>query len=119
MMEGFYDPDTRPLFTPEDFYGPKNFCADIPFVKGPVWTTDAFYRETERLVTDRKNGGCLAVEMELAGVQAVCDHYGWHLYDFLETGDVVETDGYDISTLSEANHDISKLQAAFAIIDKL
>ncbi len=93
--------------------------ADIPYVKGPVWTTDAFYRETERLVTDRKNEGCLAVEMELAGVQAVCDHYGWHLYDFLETGDVVEVDGYDISTLSEANHDISKLEAVFAIVNKL
>jgi hypothetical protein len=49
----------------------------------------------------------------------VCDHYGWQLYDFLETGDVVEVEGYDISTLSEANHGIQKLEAAFAIIDKL
>ena len=94
-------------------------CANIPYVTGPVWTTDAFYRETERLVTDRRNEGCLAVDMELAGVQAVCDHYDWHLYDFLETGDVVEVEGYDISTLREANHDIHKLEAAFAIIDKL
>ena len=93
--------------------------AGIPYVTGPVWTTDAFYRETERLVTDRRNEGCLAVDMELAGVQAVCDHYGWHLYDFLETGDVVEVERYDISTLREANHDIRKLEAAFAIIDKL
>jgi len=93
--------------------------AGIPYVTGPVWTTDAFYRETGRLVTDRRNEGCLAVEMELAGVQAVCDHYGWHLYDFLETGDVVEVDGYDKSALSEANHDTRKLEAAFAIIDKL
>lgn len=93
--------------------------AGIPYVMGPVWTTDAFYRETERLITDRRNEGCLAVEMELAGVQAVCDHYGWHLYDFLETGDVVEVDGYDMSTLGEANHDLRKLEAAFAIIDKL
>ena len=93
--------------------------AGIPYITGPVWTTDAFYRETERLVTDRKNEGCLAVDMELAGVQAVCDFYGWQLYDFLETGDVVDVDGYDISTLSEANHDTRKLEAAFAIIDKL
>ena len=93
--------------------------AGIPYVTGPVWTTDAFYRETGRLVTDRRNEGCLAVEMELAGVQAVCGHYGWHLYDFLETGDVVEIDGYDKSALSEANHDTRKLEAAFAIIDML
>ncbi len=93
--------------------------AGIPYITGPVWTTDAFYRETERLVTDRRNEGCLAVDMELAGVQAVCDHYGWYLYDFLETGDIVEVDGYDISALREANHDIRKLEAAFTIINKL
>ena len=57
--------------------------------------------------------------MELAGVQAVCDHYGFSLYDFLETGDVVEVDRYDISALSEANHNAGKLEAAFLIIDKL
>ena len=32
--------------------------------------------------------------MELAGVQAICDYYGWNLYDFLVTGDVLDfTDG--------------------------
>ena len=90
----------------------------LPYVEGRVWTTDAFMRETVGQMNLRKSEGCIAVEMELAGVQAVCDHYGWHLYDFLETGDVVDVGGYDISTLSEANHDIRKLKAAFAIIDK-
>lgn len=45
----------------------------LPFVQGRVWTTDAFYRETREQVRARQAEGCLAVEMELAGVQAVCD----------------------------------------------
>lgn len=46
---------------------------DLPSVIGKVWTTDAIYRETKTKLEARKNEGCLAVEMELAGVQAVCD----------------------------------------------
>lgn len=48
-------------------------------------TTDAIYRETKAKFEARKSEGCIAVEMELAGVQAVCDYYGWNLYDFLVT----------------------------------
>ena len=32
MMNDFYDPDTKPLFTPEDFYGPQGNCAEICIV---------------------------------------------------------------------------------------
>ena len=63
---------------------------NLPSVTGKVWTTDAIYRETKAKLEARKNEGCLAVEMELAGVQAVCDFYGWDLYDFLVTGDVLD-----------------------------
>ena len=48
-------------------------------------TTDAIYRETKAKLEARKSEGCIAVEMELAGVHAVCDYYGWNLYDFLVT----------------------------------
>lgn len=34
------------------------------------------------LVEKRKSEGCIAVEMELAGMQAVCDFYNIELYDF-------------------------------------
>lgn len=53
-----------------------------------LFRTDAIYRETKAKLEARKNEGCLAVEMELAGVQAVCNFYEWNLYDFLVTGDV-------------------------------
>ena len=91
----------------------------FPFVKGRVWTTDAIYRETRDLAEKRKREGCLAVEMELAGVQAVCDFHKIELYDFLVTGDVVDTEDYNADGLHEANHDMQKFFAALSIAEEL
>lgn len=77
----------------------------LPYVTGRVWTTDAFYRETRGAIEKRKKEGCIAVEMELAGVQAVCDYHGFSLYDFLVTGDVLDTPSYEIASLQKVNHD--------------
>ena len=76
----------------------------LPNVLGKVWTTDAIYRETKAKFDARKKEGCIAVEMELAGVQAVCDFYGWELYNFLVTGDALScvADG-EISCIAECN----------------
>lgn len=41
------------------------------YVKGKTWTTDAIYRETKSLISERKAAGCIAVEMEYAAVLAV------------------------------------------------
>lgn len=81
----------------------------VPHVLGRNWTTDAMLRETQGLVAKRKSEGCICVEMELAGVQAVCDFYGLELYDFLEAGDVLEASGYEVEGLHNANHDFGKL----------
>lgn len=81
----------------------------VPHVLGRNWTTDALYRETKGLVAKRKEEGCLSVEMELAGVQAVCDYHGLELFDFLEAGDVLEASGYEVEGLHNANHDFGKL----------
>ena len=43
----------------------------IPYVVGPTWTTDAFYRETPAKVERRRQEGCLTVEMETAAFLAV------------------------------------------------
>lgn len=85
---------------------------NIPYVLGKVWTTDSMIRETVGLVEKRRKEGCIAVEMELAGVQALCDFYGLELYDFLEAGDVLESSGYDIEGLHGANHNLGKLYIA-------
>ena len=91
----------------------------LPYVTGRVWTTDAFYRETRDQTAARQREGCLAVEMELAGVQAVCDYHGFELYDFLVTGDVLDAPEYDRSGLHSANHDLGKLRIALDLAERL
>lgn len=91
----------------------------IPFISGKAWTTDAVYMETREHVRRRKEEGCLAVEMELAGVQAVCDYYGFELYDFLATGDVVDQPEYNPEGLREANHSFEKFDIAIEIAKRI
>ena len=76
-------------------------------------------RETVGLVNKRKDEGCIAVEMEVAGVEALCDFYGLELFDFLEAGDVLEESGYEIKDLNVANHSLAKLDIALRVIEKL
>ena len=87
----------------------------VPFVKGRNWTTDAMMRETKGLVARRKEEGCITVEMELSGVQALCDFYGFTLYDFLEAGDVLSESGYETEGLHDANHSLNKLFIALEV----
>ena len=91
----------------------------LPYVKGRVWTTDAFWRETRDRFLARRSEGCLAVEMELAGVQAVCDFHGFELYDFLRTGDVLDAPIYENDELHTANHDLDKLDVALEIAKRI
>ena len=91
----------------------------LPAVEGKVWTTDAFYRETRSQMQKRQSEGCIAVEMELAGVQAVCDFYGFELYDFLVTGDVLDKPQYSKGNLRGANHDLDKLYIALEIAERI
>ena len=92
---------------------------NLPYVAGRVWTTDAFYRETRNQFEKRRGEGCLAVEMEVAGVQAVCDFYGFELYDFLVTGDVLDAPIYENGELHSANHDLDKLWIALEIAKRI
>ena len=87
----------------------------LPYTAGRIWTTDAFYRETKRQAAARRDDGCIAVDMEIAGAEAVCDYHGFELYPFLVTGDILGEDAYDPSGLASANHDIGKLSAAIRL----
>ena len=93
--------------------------AGVPFVEGPIWSTDTWYRETRRQFERRKSEGCIAVDMEVAGAQAVCEFYGWNLYCFLVTGDVLDAPAYSVADLYSANHDLDKLYLALEIAKKL
>lgn len=90
---------------------------NIPNVQGRIWTTDAFLRETVGQVALRRGDGCIAVEMEVAGVQAVCDFYNFELYNFLATGDILSENSYDNSKLHDANHNFDKLQIALKLAE--
>ena len=46
-------------------------AADIPWQAGPIWTTDAFYRETGDQVRHYQGQGVLGVDLELAALFAV------------------------------------------------
>ena len=87
----------------------------LPCVEGRVWTTDAFMRETVGQTALRRSEGCIAVEMELAGVQAVCDFHGLELYDFLAAGDVLSEEEYLMEGLNDANHNMDKFYIALEI----
>ena len=87
----------------------------VPYVLGKTWTTDAIYRETRGQMEKRVSEGCIAVEMELAGVQAVCDFHGWELYGFLVTGDVLDQPEYSVADLSQANHSLEKFYLALEL----
>ncbi len=90
-----------------------------PHVSGRIWTTDSMIRETVGLVKKRREEGCIAVEMEIAGIQASCDFWGLEYYCFLESGDVLAESGYDNSGLSPANHDLGKLYIALEIAKRV
>ena len=78
----------------------------IPCVMGGTWTTDGLYRETRGNMEKRRAEGCLSVEMEVAGIQAVCDFHGLELYDFLMSGDLLDAPEWDKRILSsKEEHD--------------
>ena len=91
--------------------------SDYKVVQGRVWTTDAFYHETEYQRDKRKQEGCLAVEMEIAGMQAVCNYYNINLFPFLVLGDLVDTSpkDYNPEGLHSANHCLSALDIALSM----
>ncbi len=69
--------------------------AKIPYILGKTWTTDAIYRETKGNFEKHKRDGCIAVEMECAAVQAVCDFRDVELYNFLIGGDLLDAPEWD------------------------
>lgn len=66
----------------------------VPYVTGRTWTTDAVYRETAGKAERLRREGCITVEMELAGMQAVCAYRGFSLQAFLFASDCLETEAW-------------------------
>lgn len=68
-----------------------------------VWTTDGFYRETEKKVARRTEMGCVAVDMECASVAAVAQFRNKQVLQFFYAADVVGKEEWD--TRSLGNHE--------------
>ena len=45
--------------------------AEVPWHAGPVWSTDAFYRETKGMIKSCQDQGILGIDLELAALFAV------------------------------------------------
>ena len=72
---------------------------NLPYVKGRVWTTDAFYRETRNNMEKRRADGCIAVDMECASAMAVGRFRGVPVYQFLYAEDSLDGDAWDPRTM--------------------
>ncbi len=59
----------------------------IEYIKAKTWTTDSFYRETEKKIALRKTEGCVTVEMEAAAFFAVAKFRNIKLGQILYGGD--------------------------------
>ena len=85
---------------PSDFINIKNHARiasflkehDIDYIEGRIWTTDAFYMETASKLAKRKKDGCLAVEMEVSGIEAVSRHYDIDNYHMLFSADSLDSE---------------------------
>lgn len=71
-----------------------------PYVSGITWTTDAMYRETRGKVERRKAQGAVCVEMECAGMQALCNFRGTDFFQFFYAGDNLDHSEWEPRSVS-------------------
>lgn len=99
------------------------FCAEsgLPYALGRTWTTDAIFRETEGNFAARKAEGCICVEMECAGVQAMCAFRGCSSYAFFTSGDLLDAPKWDArlaaGQVKHTQHDPGHFEIALALAE--
>lgn len=70
------------------------------YVKGKTWTSDAIYRETRTAIKERRQEGCLTVEMECASMLAVSKYRNIPFIQFLYGADNLSSDTWEIRDLN-------------------
>ncbi len=70
-------------------------AANVEYLVGKTWTTDAIYRETPDKIRRRRAEGCLTVEMEAAAFFAVARFRGVRFGQLLYAGDDVGGEAWD------------------------
>ena len=71
-----------------------------PWIEGITWTTDACYRETRDKIARRRAQGAIIVEMECAGMQALCDFRGTEFFQYIYAGDNLDHSSWQPRSLS-------------------
>lgn len=74
--------------------------AGYPYIEGITWTTDAPYRETQDKVNARKEQGAICVEMECAGMQALCNFRNTEFFQFFYAGDNLDHETWEPRSIS-------------------
>jgi uridine phosphorylase len=89
----------------------------VPHILGKTWTTDAPFRETVGKIQQRRDEGCLTVEMEASAFMAVAQFRGVDLVQLLYAGDDVSGDAWDHRhwTTSSARQDLFWLAVETAL----
>ena len=75
----------------EDTFLEKN----ISYIKAKTWTTDAFFRETHKKVAQRKEEGCVTVEMETSAYIAASQFNNVEFGQILCSGDSLAGEEWD------------------------
>lgn len=70
-----------------------------PYIKGKTWTSDAIYRETKPMIQERRQEGCLVVEMECASMLAAAKYRQIAFIQFLYGADNLSSDTWEIRDL--------------------
>ena len=96
----------------EEFFEVLKECG-YPYVEGTTWTTDACYRETRAKVLRRKQQGAVCVEMECAGMQAVCDFRGTEFFQFFYAGDNLDHSSWEPRSISGETRLDDKMKILF------
>lgn len=72
----------------------------VKYTVGKVWTTDAFYRETQDKVNRRKQQGCVCVDMECSANVAVAQFRRKDMIQFFYAADNLDSEEWDVRSLS-------------------
>lgn len=87
-----------------------------PVLRGPSWTTDAPYRETEEAIAAHREAGILAVEMEAAALYAFAEARGRPVACFAHVTNQMARDTGDFEK-GEADGAIDALELVAAAAD--
>ena len=69
------------------------------YIIGKTWTTDAFYRETRKKVIDRKQRGCICVDMECSALAALAKFRNKDIFQFFYAADNLDCAKWDKRSL--------------------